>query len=68
MTLIHLHMMRHILMGMRELLPVMLVMRKIWEMYEMLLRKHWLEDIDNVIYAKNYNRISAHSISSLLNI
>jgi hypothetical protein len=39
-------------MGMRELLLVMLVMRKIREMYEMLLRKHWLEDIDNVICAK----------------
>jgi hypothetical protein len=31
---------------------VMLVMRKIWEMYEMLLHKYWLEDIDNVICAK----------------
>ncbi|PUZ62566.1 hypothetical protein GQ55_4G368000 [Panicum hallii var. hallii] len=67
MTLIHLHLMRHMLMGMRELLLVMLVMRKIWEMYEMLLRKHWLEDIDNVICAKKM-MISAHSISSLPNI
>jgi hypothetical protein len=39
--------------GMRELLLVMLVMSKIWMMYEMLLRKHLLEDIDNGICAKN---------------